>query len=84
MFGRVVSAVSDGGLGDVDRLAGTKASLSLFTGEVPRLAAAMSMVWACRGVGGSSEEAVESIRVVSDCATESRVSELIKGEESVR
>ena len=43
-----------------------------------------SMVFACRGVGGSSEEAVVSMRVASDGVVESSVSELIKGEESVR
>ena len=84
MLGRTGSCVSGGGFGDVDRRVGTKASLSLLTGEVPRFAEPTSMVLACRGVGGSSEEAEGSTRVASDWDTESRDSELIKGEERVR
>ena len=84
LLGRAPSVVSAGGLGEVDLRAGTNASLSLFTGEVPRLAEAMSMVWVCRGVGGSSEEKAESTSVASECAEVSRVSELIRGEERVR
>jgi hypothetical protein len=82
--GRAPSVVSDGVFGGFERRAGTNASLSLFTGEVPRLAAATSMVWAFRGVGGSSEAVVEPVMLISDCAAESRVSELIRGEERVR
>lgn len=84
VLGRAGSVVSDGGLGEVDRRAGTNASFSLFAGEVPRLAEPISIVWARRGGGGSSEEKAESTSVASDCAAVSRVSELIRGEEWVR
>ena len=78
------SAVSDGGLGEVERRVGTNASLSLPTGEALLLDAATSMVSACRGASGSSEDRAESTSVASEGATESSVSELIRGDDSVR
>jgi hypothetical protein len=73
-------------LGDVDLRVGAKASFSRPTGdgETPRLFAATSMVFACRREA-SSAEAIESTGVSSVVdPTESMVSEVIRGEDSVR
>jgi hypothetical protein len=75
-------------LGDVDLLWGENASLSLPTGDALRLMFGVtSMVLACLREPESSEaaaEAVEFARVVPVGAVESIVSEVIRGEDSVR
>lgn len=69
--------------GDVDLRVGAKASLSFPTGDTPRLFAAISMVLACLS-GTSSAEPTESAREASAEATESIVSDAIRGDESVK
>lgn len=83
-------SVSPPVLGEVERRVGLKASLSLPTGETPRLwgvVVVVSMVSACLGET-SSADVSESTRVASVVVAaesmESTVSEVIKGEESVR
>jgi hypothetical protein len=74
-------------LGEVDLRVGLKASLSLLTGETPRLGRATSMVFACwRGSSWGLWGAVaESSRVASaDDVGESSVSEAMRGEDKVR
>jgi hypothetical protein len=77
-------------LGEVDLRVGLKASLSLLTGEAPRLGRATSMVFACwRGSSwGLWGVMTESTRVasvsVADEVGESSVSEAMRGEDRVR
>ena len=76
-------------LGEVERRVGLKASLSLPTGEAPRLEGATSMVFAWwRGLRGSRGVVAESGRVasvsVADDVAESSVSEAMRGEDRVR
>ncbi len=78
-------SVSSADFGEVDRLVGANASLSLPTGDAPLLLlAATSMVceW-CSGVPAGADVA-ESTRVASEAAVDSRVSEAIRGEERVK
>jgi hypothetical protein len=73
-------------LGDVDLRCGANASFSLPTadGETPRLLVARSMVCACR-VEASSADVAESTRVASAVdPRESTVSEVMRGEDSVK
>lgn len=78
-------SVSPPVFGDVDLRLGEKASLSLPTGDVPLLLLeGTSMVLAWRKVDGSSADVAESTRVASEGATESTVSEVIRGEERVK
>ena len=83
---RTLSA-SPPGLGEVPRRVGVKASFSLPTGDTPRLLGVVSSVLAVL-VEPSSVEVSESTRVASvavvEESTESIVSEVIRGEDSVR
>lgn len=70
--------------GEVDRRWGENASLSLPTGDAPRLLfAPTSMVLECCTVVRSGTDEAESTRVVSEGAVESTVSEAMSGEERV-
>lgn len=79
-------SASAAGFGEAERRAGVKASFSLPTGETPRLLGVMSMVLAVltepssAAVNGWTRAA--SVVVVAE-STESMVSEVMRGEESV-
>jgi hypothetical protein len=83
-------SASPPGLGEAERRVGLKASFSLPTGDTPRLLGVVSSVLAVL-VEPSSVDVSESTRVASVAvvaviaeSTESIVSEVIRGEESVR
>jgi hypothetical protein len=84
VLGLVTSGLAPGlGAGDVDLRLGVKASLSLPTGDTPRLCAATSLVlafWAA----GSSVEVREFTGVTWAELVESIVSEAISGDDSVK
>jgi hypothetical protein len=82
VLGLAVSGSSPG-LGDEDLRAGVKASLSFPTGDTPRLFAPTSTVFASR-IAGSSVEGSEFTGVSSAVFVESIVSEVIRGDESVK
>lgn len=84
VLGRATSGLAPGlGFGDVDLLLGVKASLSLPTGDTPRLFAATLVELAFRAAG-SWVEACESTRVTLVEVVESIVSEAIRGDDSVK
>jgi hypothetical protein len=77
--------VSSPAFGDVDRRVGANASLSLPTGDTPRLVVSpTSIVLECCKVLASEPDVAESMRVASEGAVDSMVSEAIRGEERVK
>jgi hypothetical protein len=84
VLGLAASGLAPGlGTGDVALRFGVKASLSLPTGDTPRLFTAMSLVFALRVVG-SSMEAWEFTSVPWVELEESIVSEAIRGDDRVK
>jgi hypothetical protein len=77
--------VSRPALGEVDRRVGANASLSLPTGDAPRLVVSpTSTVLECCNVLASEPDEAESTRVAWEDAVDSMVSEAIRGEERVK
>lgn len=68
----------------MDLRLGVKASLSLPTGDTPRLFTATLLVLFKFRVVGSSMEVSEFTRVTSVESAESRVSEAIRGDDNVK